>query len=207
MSSETDPAASHPIDANNWGTLGRILTGRKPVFLYRNVRQWRKRAARLMRSNVSSLPQDKADAGETDKPPDPMCLLSKRPANLRLPHNPDVIASDDTQCRFNPNSYHMLYVASKEAFLYKQNSFARARECHPAVTKHLNSKFHDWLANWAAKNVADSQHRLCQDWLMGRYENSIPHRTRLVTDNDLAKSPYRQYNRYRVDRLQADAAH
>lgn len=128
----------------------------------------------------------------------------------------------------------MLYIASKEAFLYKQNSFSRAREvcllikawiyilfvnefpifaillillfqqCHPAVTKHLNSKFHQWLESWASKNVADVQHRLCQDWLMGRYENLIPHKTRVITDNDQTRSPYRQYNRYRVERLQPD---
>lgn len=78
------------------------------------------------------------------------------------------------------------------------------QQCHPAVTKHLNSKFHQWLASWASKNVADVQHRLCQDWLMGRYENLIPHKTRVITDNDQTRSPYRQYNRYRVERLQPD---
>ena len=164
-----------------------------------------------------------------------MDALLKRPPGLRLADTgdtSDIINSDETQCRFNPNSYQMLYIASKEAFLYKQNSFSRAREvrftvkillqlifmtiygilitylllkqCHPTVTKHLNSKFHQWLASWASKNVADVQHRLCQDWLMGRYENLIPHKTRVITDNDQTRSPYRQYNRYRVERLQPD---
>lgn len=77
-------------------------------------------------------------------------------------------------------------------------------QCHPTVTKNLNTKFHGWLAKWATTNVADVQHRLCQDWLLGRYENLIPHRTQVITDNDQTRSPYRPYNRYRVERLQSD---
>lgn len=40
------------MDGNGWSSLGRILAGRKPVFLYRNVRQWRKRAARMMSASM-----------------------------------------------------------------------------------------------------------------------------------------------------------
>ncbi|KAG7188436.1 hypothetical protein KM043_008080 [Ampulex compressa] len=206
---DNEPTTNHPIDGNGWSSLGRILAGRKPVFLYRNIRQWRKRAARLMRATLpsSNQPEKGLESSDKDKAVDSVGAILKRPPALRLTESgdtPDIITTDETQCRFNPNSYHMLYVASKEAFLYKQNSFSRARECHPAVTKHLNSKFHQWLASWASKNVADIQHRLCQDWLMGRYENLIPHRTRVITDNDQTRSPYRQYNRYRVERLQSD---
>ncbi|XP_076639909.1 SIN3 transcription regulator family member A isoform X4 [Colletes latitarsis] len=200
---------SKKMDGNGWSSLGRILAGRKPVFLYRNVRQWRKRAARMMSASMPNTnhPEKGTESTDKDKALDSVDALLKRPSGLRLADSgdtSDIINSDETQCRFNPNSYQMLYIASKEAFLYKQNSFSRARECHPAVTKHLNSKFHQWLASWASKNVADIQHRLCQDWLMGRYENLIPHKTRVITDNDQTRSPYRQYNRYRVERLQSD---
>ncbi|XP_076284809.1 SIN3 transcription regulator family member A isoform X4 [Lasioglossum baleicum] len=200
---------SKKMDGNGWSSLGRILAGRKPVFLYRNVRQWRKRAARMMSVSISNAnnPDKGAESSDKDKALDSVDAILKRPAGLRLADSgdtSDIINSDETQCRFNPKSYQMLYVASKEAFLYKRNSFSRARECHPAVTKHLNSKFHQWLASWVSKNVADIQHRLCQDWLMGRYENLIPHKTRVITDNDQTRSPYRQYNRYRVERLQPD---
>ncbi|XP_012282636.1 paired amphipathic helix protein Sin3a isoform X2 [Orussus abietinus] len=202
------------IDGNGWSSLGRILSGRKPVFLYRNVRQWRKRAARATRPSQAEVPRAEKvpDLAASAKSPDPVEAILKRQQQPQQPplrladaaEGSDVVSSGDVQCRFNPNSYHMLYVASKEAFLYKRNSFTRARECHPTVTKNLNSKFHRWLASWASRNVADTQHRLCQDWLMGRYENLIPHRTRVVTDNDQTRSPYRQYNRYRVERLQPE---
>ena len=158
-------------------------------------------------------------------------MLNRGRLQIETGDGTEIIASDDTQCTFNPNSYHMLYVASKEAFLYKHNSFTRAKavsynkisgiidefhkqkfqfskkllQCHPTVTKNRNSKFHTWLSTWASRNVADAQHRLCQDWLLGRYENLIPHRTRVITDNDQSRTPYRQYNRYRVEHLQSDS--
>ncbi|XP_012142995.1 SIN3 transcription regulator family member A isoform X2 [Megachile rotundata] len=200
---------SKKMDGNGWSSLGRILAGRKPVFLYRNVRQWRKRTARMMSASMPNAnhPEKSAESTDKEKSMDSVDALLKRPPGLRLADSgdtSDIINSDETQCRFNPNNYQMLYVASKEAFLYKKNSFSRARECHPTVTKHLNSKFHQWLASWASKNVAEVQNRLCQDWLMGRYENLIPHKTRVITDNDQTRSPYRQYNRYKVERLQPD---
>lgn len=64
----------------------------------------------------------------------------KSPATLRTTgtnDTGDIIALDETQCTFNPNSYHMLYVASKEAFLYKQNSFTRAREVRKLIPNFL----------------------------------------------------------------------
>ncbi|TGZ43780.1 Paired amphipathic helix protein Sin3a, partial [Temnothorax longispinosus] len=84
---------SKKIDGNTWGSSGRASAGRKPIFLYRNVRSYRKHAARLMKGKTSSL-----NANHSDK-------------------------------------------------------------------------------------VAE---------------------TRVITDNDLTRSPYRQYNRFRVERLQSD---
>ncbi|KYN12810.1 PREDICTED: paired amphipathic helix protein Sin3b isoform X1 [Trachymyrmex cornetzi] len=177
---------SKKIDGNTWGSSGRSSAGRKPTFLCRNIKSYRKHAARLMRGKTSSLnanhPDKVAESSDT----------------------PDMINSDETQCRFNPNSYTMLFIVHKDRFLYKQNSMNRARRCHPAVTKRKDSKFHHWHSLWISKNGTDIQHRLCQDWLMGRYENLIPHRTRVITDNDQTRSPYRQYNRFRVERLQSD---
>lgn len=121
------------MDGNGW-SLGRILAGRKPVFLYRNVRQWRKRTARMMSASMpNTMPHPEKGAETTDKEKslDSVDALLKRPPSLRLADSgdtSDIINSDETQCRFNPNSYQMLYIASKEAFLYKQNSFSRARE-------------------------------------------------------------------------------
>ncbi|KYM94387.1 Paired amphipathic helix protein Sin3a [Cyphomyrmex costatus] len=182
---ENEQTTNHPIDGNTWGSSARSSTGRKPTFLCRNVKSYQNHAARLLekRSLLNANHPDKiAESSDT----------------------PDMINSDETQCRFNPNSYTMMFIVHKDRLFYKQNAINRARRCHPVVTKRMDSKFHHWHASWISKNGTDIQHRLCQDWLMGRYENLIPHRTRVVTDNDQTRSPYRQYNRFRVERLQSD---
>lgn len=51
------------MDGNGWSSLGRILAGRKPVFLYRNIRQWRKKAARMMSASVPNTNQADKAAG------------------------------------------------------------------------------------------------------------------------------------------------
>ncbi|XP_057319061.1 paired amphipathic helix protein Sin3a-like isoform X3 [Microplitis mediator] len=210
-SPNNEPTTNHPIEGNGWSSLGKICAGRKPVFLSRNIRQWRKHSGRVMKS-LRNNPDKNSDSTEGEKTEQEMDVDSdvlKSPATLRMTgtnDTGDIIALDETQCTFNPNSYHMLYVASKEAFLYKQNSFTRARESHLAVTKNLNNKFHGWLQKWVAKNVPDTQHQSCIDWLMGRYENLIPHRTRVIVDNDQSRTPYRSYNRYTVERFNSESS-
>ncbi|XP_020279862.1 paired amphipathic helix protein Sin3b isoform X2 [Pseudomyrmex gracilis] len=172
-------------DGSGWSSVGRISAERKPVFLDRNLKSYQRHASKLMRDKPlinANHPERGAESIDT----------------------PDIINSDETQCRFNPNSYTMCFIVNKDKLIYKRNSISRAKEIHPTVTKRKDSKFHHWHASWMSKNGTDVQHRQCQDWLMGRYENLIPHRTRVITDNDQTRSPYRQYNRFRVERLQSD---
>jgi paired amphipathic helix protein Sin3a len=75
------------------------------------------------------------------------------------------------------------------------------QQCHSSVSLRLSRKFRGWHGIWASQHVSDSQHKSCVEWLMGRGEGVVPNRTRVLTDNDMARPPYRSYNRYRVDRL------
>lgn len=72
------------------------------------------------------------DSKDNNKALESVGELLKRPPPLRIPSDggeaADIINSDDMQCRFNPNSYHMLYVASKDAFLYKKQALTRAKQ-------------------------------------------------------------------------------
>lgn len=74
-------------------------------------------------------------------------------------------------------------------------------QTHPAVTKRLANRFRTWLKKWTAANVTDAQQKHCTDWLMGRGDGVVPNRTRVLTDNDITRTPYAPYNRYRVERL------
>lgn len=79
-------------------------------------------------------------------------------------------------------------------------------QSHPQVTKKKASRFRHWLKQWAIEHVSDGQVKQCTDWLMGRCEGVVPNRTRVLTDNDLSRTPYVPYNRYRVERLSSDDA-
>lgn len=74
-------------------------------------------------------------------------------------------------------------------------------QTHPIVTKRQNNRFRSWLKSWVTSNVSDLQQKQCTDWLMGRSDNVIPNRTKVITHNDSTRTPYVPYNRYRVERL------
>lgn len=42
--------------------------------------------------------------------------------------SPKIDACDETQCRFNLNSYRMVFVVNKENYLYKRHALRKARE-------------------------------------------------------------------------------
>lgn len=59
------------------------------------------------------------------------------PRNIRLWHDkvgndksklPKIDSCDETQCRFNLNSYKMVFVVNRENYLYKRRALYRARQ-------------------------------------------------------------------------------
>lgn len=40
----------------------------------------------------------------------------------------EFVVDDKTQCRFNLNSYKMVYIVNKESYLYKKDAFMKAKE-------------------------------------------------------------------------------
>lgn len=80
---------------------------------------------------------------------------------------------------------------------------------HPAITKRLKACFSQFTDKWAAKNVNRVQETQCVDWMLGKVvlENSqvVPGgvgaaaaTTTVCKDNDIARTPYFLYNRYKV---------
>lgn len=84
---------------------------------------------------------------------------------------------------------------------------------HPAVTKRLKARFSQYTDKWAMKNVNKVQEAQCLDWMLGKVvlENSqaVPNSgfsqsasssgtTTVCKDNDIARTPYFLYNRYKV---------
>ncbi|KAJ8924461.1 hypothetical protein NQ315_007258 [Exocentrus adspersus] len=120
--------------------------------------------------------------------------------------HPGYDVNDETQCKFNPQDSKIMFAVTKDSYLYNISAFHKARKSHPQVTKRKGSLFRAWLKQWASANVSDVQVKQCTDWLMGRCEGVVPNRTRVLTDNDLSRTPYVPYNRYRVERLSETSA-
>lgn len=64
----------------------------------------------------------------------------------------------------------------------------------------MDEKFEAFVQKWLHKNVSDLQRVTINDWLLGRNQsNLLPNKTFIKRDNNLASTPYRHYNRYRVE--------
>ncbi|KAG5894786.1 hypothetical protein JTB14_005222 [Gonioctena quinquepunctata] len=128
-------------------------------------------------------------------------LNERGPPERHVTEHPGYEVNDETQCKFNMQDSKIMFAVTKDSYLYNISAFHRARKSHPQVTKHKSARFRQWLKRWACENVSDVQSKQCTDWLMGRCEGVVPNRTRVLTDNDLSRTPYVPYNRYRVERL------
>ena len=65
----------------------------------------------------------------------------------------------------------------------------------------MSKKFHKFVAKWKETNVTDAMSNQCNEWFMGRHEDLIPNITVKLQNNDINKTPYTKYNRYRVERI------
>lgn len=112
--------------------------------------------------------------------------------------------SDDTECALTDSK--ILFTTNKDSYLYKRSAFIRARQTHAAITKRLAIRFRAWLRSWQQKHISESQAKVCTDWLMGTGVDFVPNKTWIQTDNDLGRTPYIPYNRYRVRLLSSHHA-
>ncbi|KAJ8947934.1 hypothetical protein NQ314_008527 [Rhamnusium bicolor] len=202
---------------------------RSPVYLDRNLRLYQRRVANNSNNNKRVVRnhqlddseeeknkrlQDDRDANKSNGRNDGdfnILEAIERKLNERTPpernqtDHPGYEVSDETECKFNTQDSKIMFTVTKDSYLYNISAFHRARKSHPQVTKQKATRFRAWLKQWAGINVSDVQVKQCTDWLMGRGEGVVPNRTRVLTDNDLSRTPYIPYNRYRVERLNVDS--
>lgn len=149
---------------------------KKPVFLPRNIRQWR-RLNRRQQSNNNG----KSDDEVPKKPTEGMDIM------------------DNTECKFNVNSFKMVYVVNSESYLYKRKALNRARESHRKVSLNLHDKFDNWHSKWQKDNVTPEMVAQSEEWLMGQGEDIKPCKTHRDPKKNPGKAPYYEYNKYWVE--------
>lgn len=107
---------------------------------------------------------------------------------------------DREQFRLNVNNYKICYVLNKHHIFYKRKSLLRARDTHPAVTKNMHQRFDVFVQRWLDQNVSDAQRVQCNDWLLGIRQDLVKNVTVIRQNNDLSRTPYMLYNRYKVEK-------
>nr|XP_022306846.1 paired amphipathic helix protein Sin3a-like isoform X1 [Crassostrea virginica]XP_022306847.1 paired amphipathic helix protein Sin3a-like isoform X1 [Crassostrea virginica] len=150
---------------------------RKPVFLPRNVRQWRLQQKK-----------SRSDAAETEELPG-----SPKQSTEEM----DIL--DNTECKFNVNSFKIVYVVNSEYYLYKRTALTKARESHKRVSLKLHDKFTTWIENWRQENLTDDQREAATEWLMGRTADLVACTTTTESCGGPDATPYFSYNKYRVE--------
>ncbi|WAR30203.1 SIN3A-like protein [Mya arenaria] len=128
--------------------------------------------------NDNTEKQDKDDADEEDEDNNNEDEDEKeeKPSG-----NVDII--DNTECKFNVNSFKLVYVINSESYLYKRMALNRARE---------------WVEKWRKGHVTKDQESRCTKWLLGETGDNRPNVTTKVEIDKPDKSPYYQYAKYRV---------
>ncbi|KAH1014584.1 paired amphipathic helix protein Sin3b [Dendroctonus ponderosae] len=232
---DTEPEDSKKLDeANKWNSYKECyadithvdgIKPRSPVYLTRNLQSSKQYLSANRKPRSSSVDDDdgqrenlqnQREANHSSSRAENVEKMDifealERKLNERAPERNETVhhgyqINDEQECKLNMPDSKMGYSFGKNCYMYKKCAFFKARQSHPKVTKFKSTKFRSWLKKWASANVTDAQSKQCTDWLMGRSEGVVPNRTRVLADNDLRRTPYVPYNRYRVDRLVSESA-
>ncbi|GIY36696.1 hypothetical protein CEXT_216131 [Caerostris extrusa] len=189
---------------------------RNPVFLPRLIKNWRAQAKIQSEEEAAAKAQAEADteakareeAQHIDESQIDLSRLEDGGAgeavkglvglNAKYRNKMAAAESQSTVCRFNLNSYKMMWIMDSESCLYRKKSLTKSQLSHKRVSLRLHKRFDKFHQQWLKRNVDDAQEKRCRNWLVGDCEDSVP-TTCLSIDNP-NKSPYRLFNRYRPAR-------
>lgn len=111
------------------------------MFLQRNIRRSKRHqnshAARLAAANgcvaPPGLPLPNSSGGSPPANPSPPQLLdaAARPATEHY------VNEDRTECKFDANSYQMVFVVNKEQYLYVRDSLEKARKVSESLLCYI----------------------------------------------------------------------
>jgi len=171
---------------------------KKPVFLPRNIRQWRQLNKKAQSVNGIFGLDHSNKSHETCTTPS--LSSDSTPANTLASHtdSTDIDVMDNTECKFKVNSFKMFYVVNSESYLYKRMALQRAKQSHRCISLRLHKKFSVWVNKWLEEHTSKADIDSCNDWLIGNIPDLKTCSTTIQTNNSLEKAPYYQHNRYVV---------
>ncbi|XP_036225718.2 paired amphipathic helix protein Sin3a isoform X3 [Bactrocera oleae] len=115
--------------------------------------------------------------------------------------------NDRDEIKFNAFGRQVIAI-NKNLQLFKWDSVRRAKLSHTNVTQRKHKQFQRFTQKWLAEHVSELAQQQCTDWLLGK---TVPNssssggssvnwalKTKVIPQNDVKRTPYRIYNRYKV---------
>uniref|UniRef100_A0A0K8UM80 Paired amphipathic helix protein Sin3a n=1 Tax=Bactrocera latifrons TaxID=174628 RepID=A0A0K8UM80_BACLA len=114
--------------------------------------------------------------------------------------------NDRDEIKFNAFGRQVIAI-NKNLQLFKWDSVRRAKLSHSYVTQRKHKLFQRFTQKWLAEHVSEQAQQQCTDWLLGK---TVPNsgssssnvnwalKTKVIPQNDVKRTPYRVYNRYKV---------
>ena len=82
--------------------------------------------------------------------------------------------SDNTECKFDVNSFKAVYLMDTGSYLYRTKSLLKARVSNKAVNERTRKKFGKFKDEFVRKNCTKEQITTCEDWLKGKCYETEP---------------------------------
>ncbi|KAM9475369.1 paired amphipathic helix protein Sin3b isoform 2-T2 [Clarias gariepinus] len=140
----------------------------KPVFLPRNLRQFRRWQLRQVEA-----------------------LRSRRELRDQL----GVESAGNLDCRFKLNTHKMVFVMNSEDYMYRRGALIKARKTHMRVSRVQRERFSRWHGAWQSEHVPPAAARSVQAWLLGDdLDDLLPCKTTCVVSQVKGQT----VNRYQV---------
>ncbi|XP_037821313.1 paired amphipathic helix protein Sin3a isoform X2 [Lucilia sericata] len=145
---------------------------------------------------------------------------SKRPPErlgssaLVCPGGEKYFINDRDEIKLNASG-RQVFVINKNLKFFKLDSVRKAKMCHLRITQCKFKRFQQFAQRWLTAHVTAEQQQQCNEWLLGNNNNNttittststsssttntwlLP-KTKVIVQNDLKKTPYRPYQRYKV---------
>lgn len=76
--------------------------------------------------------------------------------------------NDNTECKFDVNSFKAIYLTDTGSYLYRTKSLLKARSSNKAIDERSKKKFDKFKEEFVKKNCTKEQIAICDDWLKGK---------------------------------------
>jgi len=166
---------------------------KKPVFLPRSVRKYRKSTRHKIVPRPPKLEDNSSIRTEAS-------VTGSRNSRLGLDDD-SILMDENSACALSQPNLKVVWVVNSESFIYKKDSLNRAKQTHPDVCRRKYKKFTSWHTTWSDSHVKDIAKQAHSEWMMGLISGLAPNKTERVTIFDPKKTPYRTFTKFKSEML------